>query len=1494
MPENKKILFFSPYSAWLLHSQVDAIVAKALEMRDCEVVIILCDGVYKDCYITRKLNREQAINVCQNCSQTGQHFFESFGLPYLQLRNFITPDDYAIANEWIQKIQLDDYANAIYDDLPIGKWVISSIYTYFRISAKSLSRDDVSRVHKQYLIDGLVTYKAISRLLNAYQPTNLILFNGRIAPYRIAFEVAQQQKIDIITHERGSIADSFNFYDNSICLSNKPALDCVSVWENIPLKQAELLQVKQYFTNREIGVDYNWPAFYNFQTGYAKVRQKLRIPANAKIFTVFTSSEDEVSSSENYAGVTEQLEIIEKLINIFAEREEYLVVRHHPFIGGNDVTPPDTNFITRAYRQVLSAPKNVRIVMPYEQLTSYALLWHTDAAIAFFSTVSIEASARGIPTACFQISTYHKALRYFLDNQNLAPENLKQLVDSLLTESSRSTVEDFRKLYRFTHAYFFKYSTKFHSFGIKDSYLPDLRLESVDELQPGNDIALDRICDRILKGSFLYDISGIEDRDRSSLEEEAFLQQEISEIQEFSQKLKQQTLQQNDSSATLPVGVIYLRYQGEQDNTSLFSEWIRQSRHENIIVHCSNNLLWENYQDVIESIISIIEVSKEDYFLVTNSQYQYDESFISSSLEILLADEHQEMIGVLFGGWLATSKNGIQQQIFTERLPISSYQQAVEIFPLLEYPQTLLSFALMRSHAMVEVLKTIRQMPTPKQAAETLFTFFNGTGIHKTGIPMLLVHQSETFAPLSHQILNWVSDYQTEPGKEIAQINLRQSRKEIADLWLQMSAEKLSIAYAGEIGKAHQTLLDSGIKHEPLTDTEIFFVNELLEEIPKGFEHPKAIQYLLAGMLYCHAHQLPLQYECVSIPEWFLQEYFQFIFHSPGLFQQIGEVDNYYHYLQGWLDYLHSNIFSNPDLKLCQNIASIFTTSANFIPLYFSTKNLQDIYTKRADIMEFTLQNCGAEIDYIFPDRPQNRTKIRLGILNSHFTPHTETFHTLPAFEYLDRNQFEIILYTMNLTGHPLERYCQNCADRCVKLPMELNSRVETIRADDLDILLIGTNITAVTHQITLLGLHRLARMQVTFGSSPVTTGMRNIDYFISGSLSELPFAQEHYREKLITVDGPGYCFNYTIEPEVSQIKPERESWGIPENSVVFISGANFFKIIPELREIWTKILASVPNSVLVLYPFAPSWTNYYPANPFLNQMYAVLEKYGIDRSRLVVLDSLPSRVEVKECLKLADIYLDSPRHSGGHSLVDALEVGLPAVVMEGKFLRSRHAAAYLRELQLPELITDNEVDYINLSVELATNSELRFSKSQHIQEKMQANPRFFNSRDYSAQIGKLFQEVFPQHQASALTEKLKLRDINLIIFPDWSQPEDILYQQLASVIGSLVKHPDKKQITLLINIDNLCEDDINFFLSDVAMNLLLEEELDITDDPVISLVGQFDELQWKTIFPHIQARIVLEIENQEAIAKANADNLLLCDLDSLITLKTELILNSD
>ena len=600
-----------------------------------------------------------------------------------------------------------------------------------------------------------------------------------------------------------------------------------------------------------------------------------------------------------------------------------------------------------------------------------------------------------------------------------------------------------------------------------------------------------------------------------------------------------------------------------------------------------------------------------------------------------------------------------------------------------------------------------------------------------------------------------IERYKKSPSNGFILEKIRHYRQQLAEYWLNLPADKLESAYSQESGKAHNLLLDSSLKHEILTEPEQSFVQQLSSKLAEGGEISEQIQYVLAAMLYCDAYQLPLGYQNAVIPQWFFDDFLKFLFQSPSYFQQKWEVERYSAYFQQLIQYVAANIASFPDSEVWRYLAAFMAQNVSFKALYLSEANLLNVLSQRADILEFHLTNIGCKIDWTFADREPESTKIRVGFLLDKISDESETWAAIPNFEYLDRNKFEIIVYYFQVQDERLGKYCENCADKFVQLSEDLVTQVQEVRSYNLDILLICTNTTDTSQPTALLCFHRLARVQMaTVSSTPATTGIRNIDYFLVGDLTLIRSAfnmrnqmdksssedtAAQYRETLISLEGSGVCFSYPVESAPASVEPTRSSWGATDESVVFMSSTQAFKIIPELRETWVKIIAAVPNSILVLYPFRSRPENY-PTVPFYNQIRSLFGESGIDKKRVVVIKALPNRADCIKCLELADIYLDSYPYSGAGSAAEPLLAGLPVVARKGQTARSRQSAAILEELLIPELVANSENSYIEISTALGTNPELRRRYRDRVQQKMAANPKFLDSRAYSERIGKLFE----------------------------------------------------------------------------------------------------------------------------------------------------------
>jgi glycosyltransferase involved in cell wall biosynthesis len=134
----------------------------------------------------------------------------------------------------------------------------------------------------------------------------------------------------------------------------------------------------------------------------------------------------------------------------------------------------------------------------------------------------------------------------------------------------------------------------------------------------------------------------------------------------------------------------------------------------------------------------------------------------------------------------------------------------------------------------------------------------------------------------------------------------------------------------------------------------------------------------------------------------------------------------------------------------------------------------------------------------------------------------------------------------------------------------------------------------------------------------------------------------------------------------------------------------------------------------------------------------------------------------------------------------------------------------------------------------------------------------------------------------AATLQPLNLRDINLIVFPDWSMSEESLQLELENVLFAIASHPDRSSMTLLIEMSDTSEENANLTILSVSMNLLMKYDLDVEAGPEISLVGQLGEIQWTDLLKQIHKRIIIKNDNDNNILKLRSEQLSSCQINDL------------
>jgi protein O-GlcNAc transferase len=526
-------------------------------------------------------------------------------------------------------------------------------------------------------------------------------------------------------------------------------------------------------------------------------------------------------------------------------------------------------------------------------------------------------------------------------------------------------------------------------------------------------------------------------------------------------------------------------------------------------------------------------------------------------------------------------------------------------------------------------------------------------------------------------------------------------------------------------------------------------------ELARGYRK-KGWTGLLAAMLLVPAWQWPEAPRLDDAPMWLWSAYTAYLFYSPQGFCACGLADAYAaHYLRRLPELLHLAEV-NPGSSAVRGALTVFRNTGNNIPLYFTGDSLCRHYALRGRIL--TLADGVGREDDLLPV-PREGRKLRVGFVNRHFGSQTETYTTLPTFEQLDPERFEVILFAHHSTQSPLEDYARRHAADFRLLPAELGAQVQMLRDAALDILVFGTNVTAVFNAVTRLALHRLAPLQIVNNSSCTTSGMPQADLYVSGTFTEAKEAPEHFTERLGLLPGPAHAFNYEADKKEPTTHWTRAALGLPEEAIVFVSAANFYKITPEMQEAWAKILVAVPGSRLLVHPFNPNWSSSYPIKRFCADFDRVLTKHGVASDRFVVSSmKFPSRTDVKELLRVGDIYLDTCPFAGVNSLVDPLEAGIPVAVWEGQTFRSRMGGGLLRSLGIEELITHDAAAYHEICVRLATDATWRAAIRQRIVGKMTRAPIFLDPLAASDAFGALMETAYDELLAIGREEFRKQR----------------------------------------------------------------------------------------------------------------------------------------
>ena len=540
--------------------------------------------------------------------------------------------------------------------------------------------------------------------------------------------------------------------------------------------------------------------------------------------------------------------------------------------------------------------------------------------------------------------------------------------------------------------------------------------------------------------------------------------------------------------------------------------------------------------------------------------------------------------------------------------------------------------------------------------------------------------------------------------------------------------------------------------------SQIHVVHELVREMARSGVHDRLVavedlgqarvlarkgwQGILAAMLLVPAWQWPDAPVLMEVPSWLRADFVRWLFVAPQIFSAPGQAATYAAFQLVRLEELTRWLNRGP---AAEEVTKVLGAYANHCSLNQAACT-QDDLRRHAELRgRLLLRAMGRPDDRFGAARtPRAGRRLRIGIIHRYFESAAEVYATLPLFERLDPERFEVLLFTYVNNFTPLEEYCRERVTDLIVLPAALPDQLNLLRNIRLDVAVFSTNMAGECNVVTRLALHRIAPLQVATNATGIDSGLPEIDLHLSGTLAATERAAAQFGDRLALLPGPSHTFNFEMDRAEARVVCTRADYGLPKAAMVFVTTADFRKIIPEMQVAWARLLAAVPGSYLLVHPFSAPGTTGHTIQPFYSAFEEVLLLAGVDAARLVVSTvDFPSRTDLQSLVGLGDVYLDTFPVSGVEALVGPLSLGIPVVAWEGEMVRSRTGGSLLRTLGLEELIAHTAEDYQTIAMTLARDPAYRDSCRARLCAHLTVVPAYLDSRAASQGFGALLEAAY-------------------------------------------------------------------------------------------------------------------------------------------------------
>ena len=240
------------------------------------------------------------------------------------------------------------------------------------------------------------------------------------------------------------------------------------------------------------------------------------------------------------------------------------------------------------------------------------------------------------------------------------------------------------------------------------------------------------------------------------------------------------------------------------------------------------------------------------------------------------------------------------------------------------------------------------------------------------------------------------------------------------------------------------------------------------------------------------------------------------------------------------------------------------------------------------------------------------------------------------------------------------------------------------------------------------------APVQVSWLGYLASTGLPQMDYYLTDPVSNPPAYQSHFSERLWYLADTNNCFTAPEATPRLEITPPPL---LKTGHVTFGTFQRTSKISDRVLALWARILLETPGAIFRL-PF-----RHIGNDMMLGQLQQRLENAGIPLDRVRIVGPVPDREEYLATHADVDIVLDTTPYQGITTTCEALWMGVPTITLAGDRMLARQGAALLSAIGLQDWVASTEDEYVRKAVNFASQPELLARLRSTLRARLVASP---------------------------------------------------------------------------------------------------------------------------------------------------------------------------